>query len=202
VRRDQELDVGDLERRLEAVDADANRMVSLIDELMDAAHLRTGRMLTLTLAPTDLVELAHACAADAQRRATHVISTVSSEDELIGVWDRSRLERVIQNLLNNAVKYSSPGSPIEVQVRCEDAPDGPPWAVLSVRDEGVGIPADDLPRIFERFHRGGNVSATPGAGIGLSGAKQIVEQHGGTIAVESVENQGSTFTIRLPLSEE
>jgi signal transduction histidine kinase len=69
-----------------------------------------------------------------------------------------------------------------------------------VRDEGVGIPAPDLPHVFDRFRRGGNVAgAITGAGIGLSAARQIVEQHGGTISVESTEGIGSTFTIRLPI---
>jgi signal transduction histidine kinase len=137
--------------------------------------------------------------ADAQRRTAHRLSIDATDSDLVGVWDRSRLERVIQNLLDNAIKYSPPGSQIEVGIRREDDPDGTAWAVLSVRDEGIGIPVGDLPRIFERFHRAGNVSGTPGAGVGLSGARQIVEQHGGTISVASIENQGSTFTIRLPL---
>jgi signal transduction histidine kinase len=75
------------------------------------------------------------------------------------------------------------------------------WAVLAVHDEGVGIPAADLRRVFERYHRSRNVAgAVPGMGIGLAGARRIVEQHGGTIAVESVEGKGSTFTVRLPLA--
>jgi signal transduction histidine kinase len=73
--------------------------------------------------------------------------------------------------------------------------------VLSVQDKGIGIPSGDLSRIFERFKRGSNVSeAVPGSGIGLAGVKQIVEQHGGSIEVESREGEGSTFTVRLPLS--
>jgi signal transduction histidine kinase len=72
--------------------------------------------------------------------------------------------------------------------------------VLSVRDEGIGIPADDLPRIFDRFHRSRNVRRVSGTGIGLSSTLQIVEQHGGTIEVESEEGVGSTFTLRLPMA--
>jgi len=74
------------------------------------------------------------------------------------------------------------------------------WAVLAVRDRGLGIPPADLPHLFERFHRGGNVvGRIAGTGIGLVSARQIVEQHGGTIAVQSELGKGSTFTIRLPL---
>ena len=75
------------------------------------------------------------------------------------------------------------------------------WAVLAVRDRGIGIPAADLPRIFERYHRAANAAGQfAGTGIGLAGARQIVEQHGGAIAVESAEGAGSTFTVRLPLA--
>jgi signal transduction histidine kinase len=73
--------------------------------------------------------------------------------------------------------------------------------MLAVRDQGVGIPAADLPHIFERFHRGGNVAGhIAGAGIGLATVRQIVEQHGGTITVESWPDKGSTFTVQLPLA--
>jgi signal transduction histidine kinase len=88
---------------------------------------------------------------------------------------------------------------VSVRLGREAGPGGP-WAVLAVRDEGVGIPAADLPHIFERFRRGSNVlGRVEGTGIGLASARAIVEQHGGSIAVESVEGEGSTFTVRLPL---
>jgi signal transduction histidine kinase len=76
-------------------------------------------------------------------------------------------------------------------------------AVLAVRDEGIGIPAADLPRVFERFYRASNAaSQVRGTGLGLAGVRQIVEEHGGTIEVVSTEGRGSTFTVRLPLGEE
>src|SRR5262249_37818647 len=79
------------------------------------------------------------------------------------------------------------------------AADGGTVAEIRVSDPGVGIPEADLPRIFERFQRGSNVERIPGTGIGLAGARQIVEQHGGTISVESDEGSGSTFTVHLPI---
>jgi len=199
IQRGQVLEPTALAAGLAAIDADATRMVTLIDELMDAAHLRTGQALTLTPVPTDLVALAHDCVADTRRRTTHTLVVESSEPALVGVWDRPRLERVVQNLLDNAIKYSPRGGDIVLRTTCEDDPDGKAWAVLSVQDNGVGIPAADLPHIFERFWRGSNVGGTVGAGIGLAGARQIVEQHGGTIAVASTEGKGSTVTVRLPL---
>jgi signal transduction histidine kinase len=76
-----------------------------------------------------------------------------------------------------------------------------PWAVLTVADHGLGIPAADLPHIFERFQRGRNVAGrVAGSGVGLAGVRHVVEQHGGTVSVESREGGGSTFTVRLPLT--
>ena len=125
----------------------------------------------------------------------HRIRVESDLLSLVGTWDQFRLERVLDNLIGNAVKYSPRGGEIVLGI----AGDGD-RAVLTVRDQGIGIPEADLPRVFERFHRGANVARrTRGSGIGLSGARQIVEQHGGTITVESQERLGSAFTVRLPL---
>ena len=104
---------------------------------------------------------------------------------------------MLDNLLGNAIKYTPDGGVITViVVRDDDEPGA--WAVVSVRDPGVGIPPADLPRIFDRFQRAGNVGRIAGTGIGLAVARHIVEQHGGNISVETVERKGSTFTIRLP----
>ena len=118
---------------------------------------------------------------------------------LVGCWDTDRLEQVIGNLLTNAIKYSPEGGPVDVTLaRVED--EGGAWARLAVRDRGLGIPAEDRPRLFERFHRGSNViGRIVGTGIGLASAARIVRQHGGSIAVESEEGEGSTFTVMLPL---
>src|SRR5207244_3336969 len=100
---------------------------------------------------------------------------------------------------DNAITYSPGGGEIRVTVAREDVAE--PWAVLRIQDAGIGIPPADLPRIFERFQRGSNVvGQIAGTGVGLAGAKQIVEQHGGTIAVESTEHVGTIITIRLPLA--
>ena len=104
---------------------------------------------------------------------------------------------MIANLLSNAIKYSPDGGEVTLAVRRDAAGDR---AVLEVRDRGLGIPAADLPRVFERFRRGSNVvGRIPGTGIGLAGARQVVEQHGGAIAVDSVEGAGTTVTIQLPI---
>jgi signal transduction histidine kinase len=122
----------------------------------------------------------------------------SSEAGLVVEADRARLGRVLDNLLDNAAKYSTFEQPIQVRVGrtlvgCDD------WAEVEVRDHGIGIPAHDLPRIFERYHRGENVATIPGEGLGLSTAHQLIALHGGTLDVTSEEGRGSTFTVRLPL---
>jgi signal transduction histidine kinase len=119
--------------------------------------------------------------------------------DLIGEWDAPRLERVLGNLLGNAVKYTPDGGEIRLDVHLEDGA-GEPWARVAVSDPGIGIPEAEQAHIFERYHRAANVVGRfPGEGIGLAGAKRVVEQHGGTISVASRQGYGSTFTVRLPL---
>ncbi len=189
-----------LETGLGAIDAAVGRMVALVDEMMDAAHLRAGRTLELVLAPIDLVALAAEAASEIGQGAhRHTVRVEAGEPEIVGTWDRARLRRVLGNLLGNAIKYSPLGGDIVIRVGREVNPDGE-WAVLSVIDSGLGIPAEDLPRVFEPWHRGGNVGRIGGTGIGLFGARRIVEQHGGTITATSAEGEGATFTVRLPLN--
>jgi PAS domain S-box-containing protein len=186
---------------LAAIDSASKTMEALIGELLDTVRLQAGQQLELRPEPTDLVALARRCAAEQQqttnRHTLHVVPRVST---LMGEWDVVRIQRVIGNLLSNAIKYSPEGGAITMTVgrRGRGAQAS---AELSVHDCGLGIPPADLPHVFERFHRAANVTrAMAGSGIGLAGARQIVEQHGGTIAVESSEGSGSTFTVRLPLS--
>ncbi|HEY3083034.1 MAG TPA: ATP-binding protein [Chloroflexota bacterium] len=190
------LDLGDMDEALERIKRATGRLSALVNELLDVARLQAGRPLQLHLRTTDLVELTRRMAGEWQETAPHHrIRVESALLSLVGTWDQFRLERVLDNLLGNAVKYSPRGGEIVLSI----AGDGD-RAVLTVRDQGIGIPEPDLPRVFERFHRGANVARrTRGSGIGLSGARQIVEQHGGTITVESQERLGSAFTVRLPL---
>lgn len=203
LRRGQAIDAAGFSSGLEAIDDAAGRMLALIAEVLDAAHLRAGRALELRLDRVDLAALTKVAMVETQGRASrHEFRLEATAAELTGVWDAARLERVLANLLLNAVKYSPEGGEIVVRLWRDEGEAGGAWACLSVTDRGVGIPAADLPLLFERLHRGGNVAGRiVGSGIGLAGARQIVNQHGGTIGVASSVGQGSTFTVRLPLRE-
>jgi signal transduction histidine kinase len=185
---------------LENIDSTATRMTRLINDLMDVVRLRVGQPLELHRERTDLVQVVRDAIDEFQTGESSSIQFVSDSPSLVGQWDWARLERVVDNLLSNALKYSAGEKSVRIWLKHEESK-GLPQAVLSVNDKGIGIPAADLPTIFERFKRGSNVSKNvPGSGIGLAGVKQIVEQHGGSIEVESQEGEGSTFTVRLPLT--
>ncbi len=178
------------------IDNASARMVNQIEELLDVARLRLGEHLPLERTSTDLVALARQLVEAHQATSeSHPISVETDEPRLIGTWDRRRLGRAIDNLLSNAIKYSPAGGPITVSIAREQH-----FAVLSVRDRGLGIPEADLPHVFERFRRAANVlGRVEGTGIGLAAAAQIVAQHAGSIDLQSQVDVGTTVTIRLPL---
>ncbi len=203
VRAADTLDIERVSRSLQQIEHAAMGMVSQINEVLDMARLRMGKRIDLRLQSLDLVALVHRLA-DAHQQTTtrHTLRIDTALPELLGLWDESRLERVIANLLTNALKYSPDGGTITLAVSCEET-DQDCLAVLTVSDEGMGIPTVDLPHIFGKFHRAGNVDQhIQGSGLGLTSAQQIIAQHRGTICVTSDEGRGSTFTIRLPLKVE
>jgi signal transduction histidine kinase len=177
-------------------------MAGQIEELLDVAQLQAGQSAPLRSRPTDLVDLVRGVmAAHEGDLAGHRLRLDAPPEPIVGRWDAVRIRRVVENLVSNAIKYSPAGGEIVVAVRPERG-DGHAWAVFSVRDHGIGIPAADLPSIFSSFFRGSNVDAeTGGFGLGLAGAHQIVIQHGGRIDVTSEVGVGTTFTVRLPLDE-
>jgi signal transduction histidine kinase len=183
---------------LARIEVTVDRMGSMIDELLDVARLELGRPLELARRRMDLVALARQVVSDHQQQSQRHIIQLAGESELIGEWDPQRLQRVLDNLLSNALKYSPEGGMVTVAI-VRDEDDAGASAILSVRDQGVGIPTADLPRIFEAFQRAQNVARIGGSGVGLAVALQIVAQHGGTLTVDSREGYGSTFTVRLPI---
>ncbi len=201
LRRDGTVTFDEGMPRLAAIVSSAGRATRLIDDLMDTVRLRAGQPLEFQPDLIDLGSLVASCVQDAQRAtASHAIRVEYDGAPLVVNADASRLERVIRNILDNAIKYSPDGVDVTVRLTAENEPAGR-WAVLAIADRGIGIPAADLPFVFERFRRGFNVAGRiAGSGIGLTGAQQIVAQHGGDITAESVEGEGSTFTLRLPLT--
>jgi PAS domain S-box-containing protein len=188
---------------LEAIDDSTAQLVRLIDELLDLTRMRMGQPVELDVGPADVVEIARRLATEYQKMSPrHVISVETDLRRLVGDWDGARIERVVANLVSNAIKYSPRGGDITILASREDR-EGEDWAVLAVRDHGMGIPASELGRIFEPYYRGSNVSRSiSGTGVGLVGTRHIVEQHHGEIAVESVVGEVTTFTVRLPVSRE
>jgi signal transduction histidine kinase len=187
---------------LARIDGAAGRMVALVDDLLDLARLQSGRPMTLNRQPTEIVALVRRLASEHQKGTReHRIGVDAVDGEVTGEWDAGRLERVLTNLLSNAIKYSPDGGDIRIALSREP-PDGALAAHvrITVADHGIGVPPEDLPRVFERFHRGSNVPAlVSGTGIGLAGSRQIVEAHGGTIELQSAEGKGTAVTVRLPL---
>lgn len=205
-RRAKRLPAGDEPTRfvtgLDVIAATAGRMASMIEELLDAARVELGEGIQLARVRTDLVSLTHEIATEQQVAAPRRrIEVHAAAPHIVGSWDPTRLARVLSNLIGNAVKSSEVGQTVTVDLATELS-DGQACAVVQVRDRGVGIPEADLPRIFEPFHRGTNLHRMAGTGIGLAGAAEIVRLHGGTIGVESQQETGTVFTVRLPMRED
>jgi len=198
----------DLERAREALAdcvEESDRVLVMLNTLMDISEAESGAM-NLRLEPVRLAEVV-ARAADLYREVAEAkgvalevsagarVSSGSGRDatgDVVVMADRARLERAAANLIDNAVKYTPPGGRVGVEARRE-----PQWAVFSVSDTGKGIPADELPRVFDRLFRGDASRGERGLGLGLSLVRAIVEAHGGTVAVASEPGRGSTFTVRL-----
>jgi PAS domain S-box-containing protein len=183
------------------IDGLTNRMVSQIADLMDVSLLETGSQLELELSEVDLIALTGLVVDQYQATTSnHRILIRTELDSMTGVWDAHRIERVLTNLLTNAIKYSPAGGEIVFAINPIRQDDGIDWVEIALADQGIGIEPEDLSTLFTRIGRGRNVTERfAGTGIGLVGVGQIVQQHGGTIGVESKVGEGSTFRILLPI---
>ena len=176
------------------------RMVDLIDDLASVAQARMSGAPIPERYRTDLVALVQGIVGQQTGLTAHPIRLDVPPGPLEALVTPADLERAVGNLLANAIKYSPEGGEILVRLSEENGETGP-GASIAVQDHGMGIPAADLPSIFHRFHRARNVQGVvPGTGIGLASAQSIVKGHGGVITAHSVEGQGATFTIWLPLA--
>jgi signal transduction histidine kinase len=146
-----------------------------------------------------LITLVRAAAAQAQATTqSHRLRVVAPEQPLHGWWDRDRLNQVLHNLLSNAIKYAPDGGDILIQVEARDQE-----AWVTIVDQGIGIPPDEVGHLFDRFYRtrAATGSRIEGLGLGLYISKGLVEAHGGRIWVESEVGRGSTFTFALPTGQ-
>ena len=199
VRRGETPDLKRLDDGLSAIDTMSARVAFLLDDVVDMARDRSQQGVPFEPEPTDLVALARRCADEVTSSTGRDVQFDAATETIVGLWDPRGIERVALNLLTNAIKYSPQGGAVTIQVG-RVADDATPRAQLVVQDEGIGISAADLPQIFERYRRGRNVGRIAGTGIGLTGAKQIVERHGGAIDVASTEGAGTRVTVTLPLA--
>jgi len=170
-----------------------DRFAALISELLDVARLDQG-LFTLSPQPLDLAAVAHELAAGFSapgRSAIHV----HTPPELQVMADPARLRQALDNLLANAEQHSPDGATVELEAAAE-ARDGQSWAVITVSDEGPGIPPDLLPRLFDRFEKS---EGSDGIGLGLHLAQQIAIAHGGALEVASTLGAGTTFRLLLPM---
>lgn len=184
---------------MDMIERQANRLNRLVDDMLDIAHIRSGR-LQIQRSRVRLDEFL----AEAMLRFGPIFKqaetsiSLSVEQSFEGDWDRVRLEQVLNNLLTNGLRYGNK-KPISITLR--RSPLQPSFARLEVRDEGRGISADALDRIFNRFERDVDRNEVSGLGLGLFITRQIVEAHGGKVWAESEGLQkGSTFIVELPIS--
>ena len=187
---------------LATVERQAKTLSRLVQHLLDVSRFEAG-VARLELRPVVLRPILHeaeqAHAVLARQRGVAFRTVFASELPDVVTWDADRMREVLDNLLTNAVKFTSAGGTVELAA----APDrrrAPPSIRITVRDSGVGIAAEQLPRVFEKFYQADNQdgASAKGTGLGLSIVKEIVEAHGGTITVDSTPGVGTLFTVVLP----
>jgi heavy metal sensor kinase len=195
-RKDIPDSIGD---RVASLMEETDRLIGIAEGLLALSRLDAGEALRENVR-ADLGELAATTAEQmsllAEEKGIELTCLRHTSAEVKG--DRSRLKQIIVNLLDNAIKYTPEHGKIRIEVRAEKR-----HAYLEVSDNGIGIPKDDLTRIFDRFHRADSVRSTAihGAGLGLSIVRSICTAHGGTAYVENLANGGCKFVVRLPLAD-
>lgn len=183
-------------RFADTIDAQTNRLSRIVDDLLDVTRFARAQF-ELTRKHMDLRPVLTDIVARYEMLTPNYHVVLRLDDEpLEGVWDQERLEQVLNNLISNAIKYSEPHTTVTVMARKERSE-----LVVSVQDQGMGIPPEEQGQLFERFYRGSVDGKTvKGLGLGLYVTRRIVEAHGGTIGVRSVPGEGSTFHFTLPLA--
>jgi two-component system OmpR family sensor kinase len=179
-----------------AIKRESERMKGLVENLLELARGDEG--MKLHLKDNDLTEVVEE-AAESARAAVNgkvLIERPTPQQRVSAVFDRERLRQALSILLDNAVKYTPEGGRVTMRIVEEDGSVG-----VEVSDTGIGIPEDQIPHVFERFYRAEEARSTEGLGLGLSIARQIAEDHRGSIEVRSKPGEGSTFIMRIPRSK-
>jgi signal transduction histidine kinase len=190
-----------------SITQECDHLMQLIHEMLDVSRLEYDRLRIQRQHLDLLAPLRQTVDKYVHSTSTHrlffTLEGIQPADCLMGWFDILRIEQVLHNLINNAVKYSPLESEIEVGARLyRNVPGIRREVLIWVKDQGIGITASDLPHIFERFYRADNMDRSiSGFGIGLYLTKELVQEHGGRIWVESIEKQGSTFFVVLPLEK-
>jgi signal transduction histidine kinase len=178
------------------IQVQSDKLARLVAQLLDVSRIQSGR-LALDRKPTDLSRLVREIVESARAQLQHHTIVARLPSQLPTIVDPLRIEQVVTNLIDNAIKYSPDGGQIDILLTEPE----PPVVELSVRDRGVGIPAEHRAHIFDRFyqaHAGGQLTNMAGMGLGLYISRQIVELHGGTIEAQFPEDGGTRIVVRLP----
>jgi len=194
IKMQDRLDPADAAERGSRIRSAVQRITNIMDSLLGASRVLDGRAAfhPCDLDPTALLRDACQAHRDANRGAIIIEDLESMPRSMYG--DPKLLFHAFSNLISNAIKYSPASSPTEVRARAESG-----WLVVQVRDNGIGIPARDRVRLFERYFRGSNATRVAGTGVGLHLVSMVVAMHEGEVFAESLEGVGSRFVVRLPI---
>lgn len=186
------------QRFVEQIEAEVDSMSLLVQELLELSRIESGKVPLRLEAVPPLVLLSDATTRlELQaERAGLIIKVECAEDLPPALVDPPRIQQVLTNLLHNAIKFTPSGGRITLSAALHED-----TILFSVKDTGIGISADDLPRIFERFYKSDKTRSSSGIGLGLAIARHIIEAHHGEIYVESKEGQGSTFSFSIPIAK-
>ncbi|HEY3347921.1 MAG TPA: PAS domain-containing sensor histidine kinase [Nitrospirota bacterium] len=190
----------DVKEMAEGIDNNAKKIIGLLEDFLDMSRLESARF-ALEPAKGDLLELVGSIAEQFRPLAEkkRISLSVDADGRMPAVvFDAKYLVRAVSNMVQNAINYTPEGGRVVIAAYLRQAKDGR-VAEVSVSDTGIGIPAGDIKRIFEKYYRSPSVSNTKGSGLGLALVKAVAEAHGGNISVHSEEGKGSTFVISLPL---
>jgi signal transduction histidine kinase len=200
LEKQQTIDPDQLAKRLTTIQREANRLAMLSKDLTEVSRLQTGK-LTFHTEVCDINHLVEGCVNHhrevLENSGLHTIGFDPAPQPVLVMVDQARLEQVIYNLLQNALKYSPEGGTVQVVINTDET-----QVQVQVIDQGIGIPSDDIPKLFSPFFRASNASSSnfTGLGLGLYLSKAIVEAFNGALTVESVLGKGTKMMFSLPLN--